>query len=87
MDGVSFEGDKKQFYSVRAENGQTEMLKKQVNSTLFGMTCDGRDVIANSVTMPDDMQVGDWISMGGMGSYTFGPRSKFNGMKSTTKIY
>jgi diaminopimelate decarboxylase len=50
------------------------------------MTCDGRDVIANHLMIPDNMEVGDWMSMGGMGSYTFGPRSKFNGMKSTTKI-
>lgn len=53
---------------------------------MFGMTCDGRDVIADNVKLPDDLQVGDWISMGGMGSYTFGPRSLFNGMKSTTRI-
>jgi len=24
--------------------------------------------------------------MGGMGAYTVGPKSKFNGMKSTTKV-
>lgn len=58
------------------------------------MTCDGRDVIASNIKLPVDMNVGDWIVMGGMGSYTYGPRycnnvmfrSKFNGMKSTTKI-
>jgi diaminopimelate decarboxylase len=38
------------------------------------MTCDGRDVIANNLTMPSDLEVGDWIVMGGMGSYTYGPR-------------
>lgn len=38
------------------------------------MTCDGRDVIANHLMIPDNMEVGDWMSMGGMGSYTFGPR-------------
>jgi len=50
------------------------------------MTCDGRDVISNNIKMPNDLQVGDWISMGGMGAYTVGPKSKFNGMKSTTKV-
>jgi len=43
------------------------------------MTCDGYDVIANSISAPE-MEVGDWIVVGGMGSYTVGPASKFNGM-------
>lgn len=43
------------------------------------MTCDGYDVIANSMNTPN-MEVGDWIVVGGMGSYTVGPSSKFNGM-------
>lgn len=38
------------------------------------MTCDGRDVIANHVYIPSDINVGDWIIMGGMGAYTYGPR-------------
>jgi diaminopimelate decarboxylase len=51
------------------------------------MTCDGRDVIVDKMTMPENLEVGDWISLGGMGSYTIGPKSKFNGMVSTRKIY
>lgn len=43
-------------------------------------------MIADHVKMPDHLEIGDWISMGGMGSYTFGPRSLFNGMQSTTRI-
>jgi len=50
------------------------------------MTCDGRDVIANNIRLPNDIKVGDWICMSGMGSYTYGPRSEFNGMKSAEKI-
>ncbi len=42
--------------------------------SLFGMTCDGRDVIANHLMVPNNLEIGDWLSMGGMGSYTFGPR-------------
>lgn len=49
------------------------------------MTCDGRDVIANNFVTPE-MEVGDWLVFGGMGSYTYGPKSKFNGMESTTKV-
>jgi diaminopimelate decarboxylase len=50
------------------------------------MTCDGADVIANKIGLPSDLQVGDWLCMNGMGSYTFGPKSCFNGMESTTRV-
>lgn len=52
---------------------------------LFGMTCDGRDIIASNFVAPE-MEVGDWLIFGGMGSYTVGPKSKFNGMEATTKV-
>lgn len=32
------------------------------------------------------MKVGDWLCISGMGAYTYGCRSSFNGMKSTEKI-
>jgi hypothetical protein len=32
------------------------------------------------------MKVGDWLCISGMGAYTYGPKSNFNGMKSTDKI-
>jgi len=32
------------------------------------------------------MEVGDWIVLGGMGSYSIGPSSEFNGMQSMSKI-
>jgi ornithine decarboxylase/alpha-1,3/alpha-1,6-mannosyltransferase len=38
------------------------------------MTCDGRDVIANNIDMPSDIQVGDWIIMSGMGAYSYGSK-------------
>jgi diaminopimelate decarboxylase len=46
------------------------------------MTCDGYDIIARSIDMPS-MNVGDWLIFGAMGSYTYGPKSSFNGMNST----
>lgn len=50
------------------------------------MTCDGRDIISNNFLIPMDVSVGDWMVMGGMGSYTIGPKSMFNGMISTDRI-
>lgn len=50
------------------------------------MTCDGLDVIANSMDIPREMKVGDWLCFSGMGSYTNGPKSNFNGMNSTETV-
>jgi diaminopimelate decarboxylase len=55
------------------------------------MTCDGSDVVANNLSVPE-MEVGDWIIIGGMGkifylgAYTVGPASEFNGMKALSKV-
>ena len=51
------------------------------------MTCDGADVIVNNIKLPSNIEIGDWLCMGGMGSYTIGPKSEFNGMKCTAKVY
>lgn len=37
--------------------------------------------------VPEDMNVGDWIVVGGMGAYTYGPKSGFNGMNSLTRVF
>jgi len=44
------------------------------NSSIFGMTCDGYDVIVKNIKMPE-LEVGDWMIMNGMGAYTYGPKS------------
>jgi diaminopimelate decarboxylase len=56
------------------------------NSTLFGMTCDGMDVITKNIKVPIDMKVSDWLCFSGMGAYTYGSKSTFNGMKATDKV-
>lgn len=50
------------------------------------MTCDGMDVLAKNINLPVDLKVGDWLVFGGMGAYTVGPRSEFNGMKALSRI-
>jgi diaminopimelate decarboxylase len=88
MDGVSFEGNDGQVYALHDAKGNEYMVKdcEFSNCSLFGMTCDGADIISKSMKLPEQLEVGDWIAMGGMGAYTYGPRSTFNGMKSTTRI-
>jgi diaminopimelate decarboxylase len=50
------------------------------------MTCDGRDIISSKAYLTNEIEVGDWMIFGGMGAYTVGPKSNFNGMKSTAKV-
>lgn len=83
MDGVSFENSTDQFYSKIDEQRQPSAIFETRNSTLFGMTCDGMDIITKSINIPIDAQVGDWLCFNGMGAYTHGCRSNFNGMTST----
>jgi len=88
MDGVSFENDNDQFYSAISERGKRLPLGEEgfKVGSIFGMTCDGHDVIAKSIALPQNINVGDWLIIGGMGAYTVGPKSSFNGMESTKKI-
>lgn len=85
MDGVSFENSKDQFYRA-LENGRSTELGQTEDSTLFGMTCDGMDVITKTMSVPTSLKVGDWLCLSGMGAYTYGCRSNFNGMKSTERV-
>ena len=44
------------------------------------------DIIANNIAVPAELKVADWLCIGGMGAYTYGCRSNFNGMKSTERV-
>lgn len=46
------------------------------------MTCDGIDVVASNIEVPEELKVGDWICVGGMGAYTYSLSTCFNGMLS-----
>jgi diaminopimelate decarboxylase len=71
MGAVSFENSQDRFYL--ALDGECEVkLQPAQDVTLFGMTCDGMDVIAKSIGVPGDLKVGDWLCLGGMGAYTYG---------------
>ena len=85
MDNVSFEGKSEQFYG-KVVSGEKAEIEGNETSKLFGMTCDGLDVIANSMEIPKEMKVGDWLCFSGMGSYTNGPKSNFNGMTTTDTV-
>ena len=84
MDGVSFENTD-QFYS-KLQNKESSSAFETTNSTLFGMTCDGMDIIAKNISIPLQASVGDWFCFSGMGAYTHGCKSNFNGMVTTEQI-
>jgi len=86
MDGVSFENSVDQFYSSINDNGREASIFESENSTLFGMTCDGVDIITKNIMVPKELKVSDWLCVSGMGAYTYGCRSNFNGMKSTERV-
>lgn len=86
MDGVSFENSNDQFYS-KVSNNEACSIFETKNSTLFGMTCDGMDIITKNLGVPIDVKVGDWFCFSGMGAYTHGCKSNFNGMYTTETIY
>ena len=90
MDGVSFENQNDQFYQRWSTDKEPMFYNGngKINGTygsLFGMTCDGWDIVCKHLEIPE-MEVGDWIIVGGMGSYTYGPKSSFNGMQALKKI-
>lgn len=64
------------------QNDVVEEVGELEDSTIFGMTCDGLDIIANNFAVPKDLSVGDWLCFSGMGANTYGPRTTFNGMRS-----
>jgi diaminopimelate decarboxylase len=87
MDGVTFENSTNQFYSkISAQNTEEESMGKMENSSLFGMTCDGLDIITKNLEVPKELKVSDWMCLSGMGAYTFGPKSSFNGMNCTETV-
>ena len=48
MDGVSFENNNDQF-NMKVENSSQAEVGRTEDSTLFGMTCDGMDIITKSI--------------------------------------
>lgn len=85
VDGVSFD-DSDQFYSKVLDGNKMEISDIR-NSTLFGMTCDGMDIISKNFRVPFGAKIGDWFCFGGMGAYTYSIKTNFNGMSTTEETF
>lgn len=55
-----------------------ELERQRCSATLFGRTCDSLDWIANVASM-EELEVGDWLYVPGMGAYTTATSTEFNG--------
>lgn len=68
---------------VPAVSGQSELR------TVFGCTCDGADVIGESLNVPTGLKVGDTIVWPRMGAYTLAAVTSFNGLPfdKRTRVY
>lgn len=55
---------------------------RMYNSTIFGPTCDARDVIKRDYRLPE-LEVNDWLVFPNMGGYTAAMGTGFNGFFSS----
>ena len=53
---------------------------------VFGRTCDSADLISDSVNLPEDLDVGDILTVPNMGAYTVVSASEFNGFPKPQQI-
>lgn len=49
-------------------------------TTLYGPTCDARDVVARDISLPSSVSSGDWLYFTNMGAYTISLATSFNSM-------
>lgn len=54
--------------------------------SFFGPTCDSLDAMKGPFILPADIQEGDWIEIGQLGSYGATMRTNFNGFYSDTTV-
>lgn len=73
--------------TIPPEEPEEIMHKAEVESThtttLFGPTCDSGDTI-KPVSLPTNMQAGDWILLPNMGAYTNAGKVDFNGIEGAS---
>lgn len=79
-----------QFYGrVGGEKNKEEEGEKRERISLFGMTLDGSDIITKGIEGPKgkELEIGDWLVIGGFGGYSYSMKSGFNGMKAVEECY
>lgn len=64
---------------VRLIRQHARPAASMANFKVYGPTCDSNDVLGAPLSLPNDVQEGDWIEFGMMGAYSLSMRTKFNG--------
>ena len=84
---IPFDGQEPTFSLVHQVEKQPELTKDRTfSSILFGRTCDGADIINPNINLPL-LNLGDWLMVPNMGSYTNVTASEFNGFPKPDMIY
>ena len=54
--------------------------------TAYGPTCDALDIYPATLSLPSDIEEGDWIEFGQIGAYGAACRTNFNGFFSDVSV-
>jgi ornithine decarboxylase len=71
---------------VRAHRLEGEFSVETIDYTIFGPTCDSVDVLPYKLTLPADINEGDWVEFGQMGAYSNSMATAFNGFFTETYV-
>lgn len=63
-----------------------EDTKEGIQYTIFGPTCDGIDVISESIKFRQILDIGDWMYFENMGAYTKCSATRFNGFSDAHDV-
>jgi ornithine decarboxylase len=73
-------------YPVKAMRPGGKLSAEVQEFTFYGPTCDSMDAMKGPFHLPKDIQEGDWIEVGQLGSYGKTMRTDFNGFGETKTV-
>jgi ornithine decarboxylase len=73
-------------YPTKAIRPQGQLSNELQEFGFFGPTCDSLDAMKGPFLLPSDINEGDWIEIGQLGSYGATMRTKFNGFYSDKTV-
>ena len=73
-------------FPVKGIRTQGTFSDKLAEFTFFGPTCDSLDSMKGPFHLPEDINEGDWIEIGQLGSYGMTMATRFNGFQSDTIV-
>ncbi len=73
-------------YPTKAIRMEGAFSTEHAEFGLFGPTCDSLDVMKGPFLLPADINEGDWIEIGQLGSYGATMRTRFNGFYSDKTV-